>query len=101
MIKFGPSGNSIAFNEAGFSPNVLFEQDRLTTLYSYVEQGVAASLVTDTLVRNIRGVRQENIIFYNLPVSHSHRNIYAYYKKNKFCTKAMTAFIDGLLTLAW
>jgi DNA-binding transcriptional LysR family regulator len=80
---------------------VLFEQDRLTTLYSYVEQGVAASLVTDTLVRNIRGVRQENIIFYTLPVSHSHRNIYAYYKKNKFCTKAMNAFIDGLYTLSW
>lgn len=92
--------NSI-FHEAGFTPNVLFEQDRLTTLYSYVEQGVAASLVTDTLVRNIRGVRQENIIFYTLPVSHSHRNIYAYYKKNKFCTKAMNAFINGLYTLSW
>lgn len=92
--------NSI-FHEAGFTPNVLFEQDRLTTLYSYVEQGVAASLVTDTLVRNIRGARQENIIFYTLPVSHSHRNIYAYYKKNKFCTKAMNAFIDGLHTLTW
>lgn len=92
--------NSI-FHETGFTPNVLFELDRLTTLYSYVEQGVAASLVTDTLVRNIRGVRQENIVFYTLPVPHSHRNIYAYYKKNKFCTKAMTAFIDGLHTLPW
>ncbi len=96
----GKLSNSI-FHEAGFTPNVLFEQDRLTTLYSYVEQGVAASLVTDTLVRNIRGVRQESIIFYTLPVPHSHRNIYAYYKKNKFCTKAMTAFIDGLHTLVW
>ena len=92
--------NSI-FQEAGFAPNVLFEQDRLTTLYSYVEQGVAASLVSDTLARNIRGVRQENIVFYTLPVSHNHRNIYAYYKKNKFCTKAMAAFIDGLHTLTW
>ena len=27
--------------------------------------------------------------------------IYAYYKKNKFCTKAMNAFIDGLYTLSW
>ena len=96
----GKLSNSI-FHEAGFTPNVLFEQDRLTTLYSYVEQGVAASLVTDTLVRNIRGVRQENIVFYTLPVSHSHRNIYAYYKKNKFCTKAMDRFIDGLHSLTW
>ena len=29
------------------------------------------------------------------------RNICAYYKKNKFCTKAMTAFIEGLDKIAW
>ncbi len=89
------------FQDSGFTPKVLFEMDRLTTLYSYVEQGLAASLVSDTLVRNIRGISQRNIHFYVLPTRHNHRNIYAYYKKNKFCTKAMTAFIDGLSNLAW
>lgn len=89
------------FQEVGFTPKVLFEMDRLTTLYSYVEQGLAASLVSDTLVRNIRGVNQRNIHFYVLPTRNNHRNIYAYYKKNKFCTKAMATFIDGLSTLAW
>lgn len=89
------------FQEVGFAPKVLFEMDRLTTLYSYVEQGLAASLVSDTLVRNIRGVNQRNIHFYVLPTRNNHRNIYAYYKKNKFCTKAMATFIDGLSNLVW
>ena len=84
------------FQEVGFEPQVLFEMDRFTNLYSYVEQGTAASLVSDTLVRNIRGVQQENILFYPLPTKHNRRNIYAYYKKNKFCTKAMSTLIESL-----
>lgn len=84
------------FQEMGFNPVMLFEMDRLTNLYSYVEQGVAATLVSDTLVRNIRGRQQENIIFYPLPTQHNRRNIYAYYKKNKYCTKAMTFLIESL-----
>ncbi len=88
------------FTETNFSPTVLFELDRLTNLYSYVEQGTAASLVSDTLVRNIRGVNQENIVFYCLPTRHNTRNIYASYKKNKFCTKAMTALMELLEGLA-
>lgn len=88
------------FQEMNFSPKVLFEMDRLTNLYSYVEHGTAASLVSDTLVRNIRGVDQENIIFYPLPTRHNRRNIYAYYKRNKYCTKAMSALIESLGGLA-
>ena len=84
------------FQETNFSPKVLFELDRLTTLYSYVEQGTAASLVSDTLVRNIRGFDQDSIVFYTLPAKHSKRNIYAYYKKTKFCTKAMTILMENL-----
>lgn len=89
------------FQEVGFTPKVLFEMDRLSTLYSYVEQGLAASLVSDTLVKNIRGISQRNIHFYVLPTRYNHRNIYAYYKKNKFCTKAMSSFMDGLSNIAW
>lgn len=89
------------FQEAGFTPKVLFEMDRLTTLYSYVEQGLAASLVSDTLIRNIRGINQRNIHFYVLPTRYNHRNIYAYYKKNKFCTQAMSSFLEELNKIEW
>jgi DNA-binding transcriptional LysR family regulator len=88
------------FQETDFNPRVLFELDRLTTLYSYVEQGTAASLVSDTLVRNVRGFNQENIVFYMLPAKHNKRNIYAYYKKTKYCTKAMSILIESLEGLA-
>lgn len=84
------------FQQMDFSPKVLFELDRLTTLYSYVEQGTAASLVSDTLVRNIRGFNQENIVFYVLPAKHNKRNICAYYKKTKYCTKAMSILMESL-----
>lgn len=88
------------FQEINFTPTVLLELDRLTTLYSYVEQGTAASLVSDTLVRNIHGVDQNNIVFYMLPTQHNKRNIYAYYKKNKYCTKAMSSLMESLDALA-
>lgn len=92
--------SNLIFQQMGFSPKVLFEMDRLTNLYTYVEHGTAASLVSDTLVRNIRGVEQENIVFYPLPTHHNRRNIYAYYKRNKYCTKAMSALMDSLGDLA-
>ena len=88
------------FQEMSFNPKVLFEMDRLVSLYSYVEHGTAAALVSDTLVRNIRGVDQSKIVFYPLPTRHNRRNIYAYYKRNKYCTKAMTALIESLGGLA-
>ena len=84
------------FQETGFSPKILFEMDRLTSLYSYIEQGVAASVVSDTLVRNIRGVDQSRICFYPLPTVHAIRNIYVSYKRNKYYSRAMASFIEAL-----
>lgn len=70
--------------------------NRLTSLYSYVEQDTAATLVSDTLVRNIKGTQQDNIVFYTLPTRYHKRNIYASCKRNKYCTKAMTTPIPNL-----
>ena len=84
------------FQETGFSPKILFEMDRLTSLYSYIEQGVAASVVSDTLVQNIRGVDQSSICFYPLPTAHAVRNIYVSYKRNKYYSRAMASFIEAL-----
>ena len=84
------------FQEAGFKPRVLFEQDRLTTLYTYVELGTAATIVSDTLVQNIRGGYTEGVVYYILPTPRSTRSISVYYKKNKYCTKSMLAFMERL-----
>lgn len=87
------------FQEAGFSPTVLFELDRLTTLYSYVELGAAAAIVSDTLVRNIHTTEPDHIYFYPLNSKYAHRSIYVSYKKNKFRTPAMEAFAESLIDL--
>ena len=84
------------FEEVDFEPKILFEMDRLTTLYSYVENGIGASVVSDTLIRNIRGMDQSNICFYPLPTGHASRNIYVSYKRNKYYSRAMASFIDAL-----
>lgn len=87
------------FQETGFSPKVLFEMDRLATLYSYVEMGTAASVVSDTLIKNIRGIDQSRIVFYPLPTQHAQREIFISYKRNKFRSKAMEIFMDSLENL--
>lgn len=87
------------FHKVGFRPKVLLEMDRLTILYSYIEMGTAASVVSDTLIRNVRSTDSPNIFFYPLPTEHAKRAIYASYKRNKFCSKAMKTFIDSLKNL--
>ena len=93
------SQTNAIFQETGFTPHVLWEMDRLATLYAYVELGTAASIVSDTLVCHIRGVSQENIYFYSLPTRHSQRGIYVSYKKHKHFSRVMSTFIETLGTL--
>ncbi len=87
------------FAKAGFTPRVVLELDRLMTLYSYVTLGLAASIVSDTLVKNIQGTNQDHIRFYALPVQYTQRNIYVSYKKNRYYSKAMAKFIEMLGSL--
>ena len=87
------------FADVGFAPKILLEMDRLVTLYSYIELGLAASIVSDTLVRSIRGIDHSKILFYPLPANLAKRDIYASYKRNRYYSKAMAKFIEELGTL--
>lgn len=93
--------NSI-FRYSGFHPNVLLELDRLITLYNFIEIGTAASIVSDTLIQHIHGKRRpENVAisFYKLSTQYAKRDIYISWKRGKFHSKAMAAFIDSLQDL--
>lgn len=79
----------------GYSPKMLFEIDRLVTLYNFIEIGTAASVVSDTLVKNTQH-RSDCVVFYKLNASLARRDIYITYKKNKYYSKAMQSFI-GLI----
>lgn len=85
---------AVLFQSVGFNPKVVLELDRLMTLYSYIEQGLGASIVSDTLVRNVRS--SGNILYYPLPAKNARREIFVSYKRNKYYSKAMAVFIESL-----
>lgn len=87
---------SAIFQETDFSPKVLFELDRLTTLFAYIEAGTAASIVSDTLVRSSPIRDPQSICFYPLSGTHGRRGIYVSFKRNRPCTPAMASFMECL-----
>jgi len=83
------------FREAGIAPNHILELDRLVTLHNFVEIGAAASVVSDTLVRHIQH-HDGKVVFYRLASKHAQREIYVSYKRNRYYSKAMEAFMELL-----
>lgn len=81
------------FHEAGIKPQNILEIDRLVTLYSFVEQGSAASIVSDTLVQYLQS-HSDNVVFYRLNSPHACRELYISYKRNRYYSKAMEAFVS-------
>ena len=73
-------------------PPMLFEIDRLVTLYSFIQIGTAASVVSDTLIKNDRH-HTDTVVFYKLEGDLARRDIYISYKKNKYYSKAMERFV--------
>lgn len=80
------------FREAGFKPKTILEIDRLVTLYNFVEMGAAASIVSDTLVQNIQH-HNGRVNFYRLDSQFARRDIYLTWKRNRYYSKAMEAFV--------
>lgn len=79
------------FREAGVKPHILLEIDRLVTLYSFVEQGSAAAIVSDTLVQYLQS-GGKNVVFYRIDSEHAVRALYLSYKRNRYYSKPMEAF---------
>ena len=87
------------FREAGFKPKTILEIDRLVTLYNFVEMGTAASIVSDTLVRHIQH-HSSAVCFYRLGSRFARREIFVSYKRNRYYSKAMEAFISMMSNFA-
>lgn len=78
-------------HEAGIKPHNILEIDRLATLYSFVEQGSAASIVSDTLVQYWNN-HTNQVVFYCLKSEYATRELYLSYKRNRYYSKSMEAF---------
>ena len=83
------------FRQSGFHPRTILEVDRLETLYTFVELGSAASLVSDTLVKHLRH-HSGSVRFFRLQSPHTQRDIYISYKRNRYYSRAMETMIDLL-----
>jgi hypothetical protein len=81
------------FRQAGVKPKNILEIDRLVTLYSFVEQGTAASIVSDTLVQYLQ-LPGDDVVFYALKAPCASRELYLSYKRNRYYSKTMEAFAD-------
>lgn len=84
------------FRDAEHKPSTLFEVDRLVTLYNFVEIGTAASVVSDTLVKHTH-YSSEHVVFYRFSSPHAVREIYVSYKRNKYYSNVMQAFVNLLM----
>lgn len=85
-----------ACRENGFEPQICMVINQLMTAYNMVEQQMAVSFVSDTIVK-LCG-KKENVAFYKIP--QSVRNINLIYSKNRYATKAMQEFINFVTTIS-
>ena len=96
LLKPGNKMRQIAhniFTEQGVSPKIRFEFDRLTTSINFAESGFGICFLTDT---NLQYGSCKNLVFYQPDAWDADRHLYLMYKKNKYLSAAMKAFIHFL-----
>ncbi|MBQ8291568.1 MAG: LysR family transcriptional regulator [Clostridia bacterium] len=76
----------------GVTPNVLFQLDQQVTAYNLACTGIGIAFVGDTLVKRIDP--SPDVYYYTINDLFSKRNIYLYYKKNRYLPLACTRFIE-------
>lgn len=77
--------------EAGFRPNIILELNQQATTYMAASTQLGATFISDLLVSQLPSF--ENLAYYKLSGDAAKREIYFYYKKNKYITRAMKEFI--------
>ncbi len=76
---------------AGFQPNYSLKLNQLLTTYHLTEYGMGASFVSDTVVKSLPS--DESVVFYKVDDPETVREVYLYYRKNKYLTRSMSEFI--------
>lgn len=77
--------------EAGFSPQVRIYLDQLITSYNLACAGMGAAFIPDVLARRAYGA---NCLFYRLEGAAARRQMFIGSKRNRYMTRACSAFID-------
>lgn len=92
---------NILFKENFINPPCLFELDHLSAAFTYASLANAAAFVSDTVVKGMQTTWQnpENVLYYKIDSPLSTRTVSVAYKKSRYLSKAMKAFIDTLSSL--
>lgn len=77
---------------AGFVPKVKIYPDQLLTAYNMTRAGLGITIVTDNLLRAERGVSK--CVFYKLSGDNTRRKLAMGYKKKRYPSRAMEAFVQ-------
>lgn len=74
-----------------FHPNVLFELDQQITSYNLSVNGVGISFTSDILIQSIG--KTNEVCYYKLPKELASREIYFFYKQNRYLKQATREFL--------
>ncbi len=80
-------------NEAGFTPNVIFETDSMTTAQALAGAGIGVTLLPETLIRTNHF---EHEPCYCALDTKAARTVIAVYRKGRYLSRAARAFIQTL-----
>lgn len=75
----------------GFIPKTVFEMDQQQTAYYVTCSGLGISFVSDTLIA--RGTAAPGVVYYKLGGENSCRNLWFYWKKERYFSKVMEEFL--------
>ena len=81
--------------ENHFHPYTIFELDQQMTAYNIACSGLGISFVGDMLISIVP--ENPNLIYYRLPGESCIRNIYFYWKKGRYLSRAMEEFLKNLI----
>ena len=72
-------------------PNYILKLDQVMTTYHLTQYGMGISIVNDTLIKHLHA--DSTVIYYKLDAPEAQRDVYLYYKKNAYLTRAMQEFL--------
>lgn len=84
----------LIFKKENIKPNILFELNQIATLYNFVVNGMACSIVNDTVISKLSS--EDNLYFYKLDAEHTERQIYYHLRGNTYINKTIERFIEAI-----
>ena len=80
--------------ENHFQPHIAFELDQQMTAYNITCSGLGISFIGNMLISKVPS--NPDLIYYKLPGKNCTRNIYFYWKKGRYLSRAMEEFLKIL-----